>query len=94
MKTLQAFKAELLNDTESLTAYNAMADEFATARELISARSHAGLTQSQVAQRMGTTQSVIARLEGGRSAPSLRSIQRYAKAIGCRATIRIEPMTA
>ena len=41
-------------------------------------------------ERMGTTQSTVARLEGGKATPSLRSVQRYAHAIGCRAVVRLE----
>ena len=67
-----------------------MADEFAIARELISARARAGLSQAEVAQRMGTTQSVVARLESGRRPPSLRTVRRYAQAVGARAVVRIE----
>ena len=63
-------------------------------RELIAARSRAGLTQGEIAQRMGTTQSVIARLEGGKRQPSMRTVQRYAEATGCRAVVRLEPQTA
>ena len=50
------------------------------------------MTQSDVAALMGTTQSAIARLEGGGRAPSLRTVQRYAKAVGARAVVRIEPL--
>jgi predicted transcriptional regulator len=92
MKTLKALKTELLVDSETRAEYDAMSDEFDVARELIAARSRAGLTQGQVAARMGTTQSVIARLESGRRAPSLRTVQRYAHALGCRAMVRIEAM--
>lgn len=90
MKTLRALKAELLTDPGTRSEYEAMSNEFDMARELISARSRAGLTQGEVAERMGTTQSVIARLESGRCAPSLRTVQRYANALGCRAMVRIE----
>ena len=62
------------------------------AHELIAARARAGMTQSDVAALMGTTQSAIARLEGGGRAPSLRTVQRYAKAVGARAVVRIEPL--
>ncbi len=60
MKTLRTFKAELLADTNTRAHYDAMAGEYGMARELIAARSRAGLTQLDVAQRMGTTQSTIA----------------------------------
>ncbi len=66
MKTLKTLKAQLLADPSILAAYDAQAEEFALARELIAARTQAGLTQSDVAERMGTTQSTVARLEGAR----------------------------
>ncbi|MHB8255152.1 MAG: helix-turn-helix domain-containing protein, partial [Acidiferrobacter sp.] len=58
---------------------------------MIEARARAGLSQAEVAQRMGTTQSVIARLESGRAKPSFRTIQRYAKATSTHAIVRLEP---
>ncbi len=94
MKTLKDIKRELLTDPATQAAYEAQAPEFDMARELIAARSRAGLTQSDVAQRMGTTQSVIARLEGGKGVPSMRTVQRYAQAVGGRAVVRIEPQAA
>jgi predicted transcriptional regulator len=90
MKTLKTLKAELLADPKTLAEYEALADEFDMARELIAARGRAGLTQGEVAQRMGTTQSVVARLESGKRMPSLRTVQRYASAIGARAVVRLE----
>lgn len=90
MKTLKKLKQEWLTDNKTRVEYQALADEFDMAGELIAARARAGMTQAEVAQRMGTTQSVIARLEGGKRQPSLRTVQRYAKAIGCRAVVRLE----
>ena len=90
MKTLKTLKAQLLADTDTRAAYEAQAGEFTVARELIAARTQAGLTQADVAERMGTTQSTVARLEGGKAAPSLRSLQRYAQAVGRRAVVRLE----
>ena len=90
MKTLKDLKRELLANPAVQAAHKDQAAEFDMARELIAARSRAGLTQSDVAERMGTTQSVIARLEGGKAAPSLRSVQRYAEAVGARAVVRLE----
>jgi len=60
-------------------------------RELISARTRAGLTQSEIAGRMNTTQSTIARLESGKTMPSMRTVQRYAEATGSKVIIRLEP---
>lgn len=90
MKTLDTLKTELLTDASTRAAYDAQAAELQVARELIAARTRVGLTQAEVAERMGTTQSVIARLEGGRAAPSMRSVQRYARAVGARAVLRLE----
>ncbi len=90
MKSLKQMKAELLATPETKAAYDALAEEFAIARELTAARARAGLSQAEVAQRMGTTQSVVARLESGRRPPSLRTVQRYAHAVGGRAVVRIE----
>ena len=90
MKTLKTLRAELLAKPSTRAAYAAQAEEFALARELIAARTQAGLTQADVAERMGTTQSTVARLEGGKAVPSMRSLQRYAQAVGCRAVVRLE----
>jgi ribosome-binding protein aMBF1 (putative translation factor) len=82
---------EWLKDTELRAEYDALEPEFALASALIEARSRAGMTQAQVAAAMGTTQAVIARLEGGRVKPSTRTLERFAKATGTRLRIRFEP---
>lgn len=63
MKALSELKTRLPEDATTRTAYLALEDEFSVAHELIAARIKAGLTQADVAARMGTTQSVIARPE-------------------------------
>ncbi len=90
MKTLKTLKRELLADAGTHAEYEAMADEFAIARELIAARARAGMSQSEVAQRMGTTQSVVARLESGKRPPSMRTVERFAQAVGGHLVFRIE----
>lgn len=94
MKTLRQVKAKMLTNPAVKAEYEALAPEYETARELIAARAKAGLTQGEVAERMGTTQSVIARLESGQRAPSLRTVQRYAEAVGARAVVRLERLRA
>ncbi len=94
MKTLKTLKSELLAKPDVQAAYEAQGSEFAIVQELIAARMRAGLTQSDIAQRMGTTQSVIARLEGGKRTPSMNTVQRYASAAGCRAVFRLEPLSS
>jgi ribosome-binding protein aMBF1 (putative translation factor) len=75
-------------------AYAALEEEFAIASALIAARTRAGLTQEEVAERMNTTQTVIARLESGRGKPSTRTLERFAEATGTRLRILFEPVVA
>jgi transcriptional regulator with XRE-family HTH domain len=65
-------------------------EEFALAEAMIRARAAASMTQDDVAKAMGTTQAAIARLEGGRSMPSTRTLQRFAEATGTKLRIRFE----
>jgi len=59
---------------------------------LIAARNRqAGLTQGDVAALMDSTQCVVARIESGRGTPSMRTVQRFASAVGARAVLRLEP---
>jgi len=94
VKSLKDVKAKLLDNPAVRQAYDAQAPEFDLARELIAARMRAGLTQGDVAALMGTTQSVVARIESGRGTPSMRTVQRFANAVGARAVVRMEPLTA
>ncbi len=86
---LNKVKAELLKDGRVRKAYDALEPEFDFARELISARARARLTQRELADRMGTTQSVVARLESGRVTPSFKTLARYARATGMRPVIKL-----
>ncbi len=80
-----------MKDPKYRREYEALEEEFSLAGALIEARTRAGLTQEQVARRMKTTQAVIARLEGGGSKPSTRTLKRYAEATGSRLRITLEP---
>ena len=90
MTALAAPKARILANPEARAEYEVQAPELELARELITARTRAGLTQSELAERMHTTQSTIARLESGRTTPSMRTLARYAEATGSRAVVRLE----
>jgi transcriptional regulator with XRE-family HTH domain len=80
-------KSDLLKNPRVRRAYSELQPQFDLARQFIEARVAAGLTQGQVAHRMGTTQSVVARLESGRYKPGLNTLLRFAKAVGaCRLT--------
>ena len=81
-------------DLEYRREYEALEEEFALIEALMIARAQSGLTQAEVAERMNTTQAVIARLEGGKSKPSTRTLERYAKATGTRLRISFEPNAA
>jgi DNA-binding XRE family transcriptional regulator len=73
-------------------AYDALALEYQIARELVAARARAGLTQDAVAKRMGTTKSSISRLESaGKHTPSVGTLERYARAVGCELKIELVP---
>ena len=88
-RRLEDKNIELLNDPEYQQAYNELESEFLIAKALIQARTTANLTQEQVADRMGTTQSVVARMESGKPLPSLKSVARYAAAVNSRIELRL-----
>ena len=88
-KSLDAVKKKMLANREVRAAYAALDQEFSLAGELIAARVRAGLTQTQLAQRMGTTQSAIARLESGARLPSVKTILRFAKATDSRPVLKL-----
>jgi len=88
-RKMSEMKEELLKDEEFRVAFIELEDEFALASQLIEARKKAHLTQDEVAKRMGTTQSVVARLESGHPLPSLRSLKRYAQAVNGKVEIRV-----
>ena len=71
--------------------YDALEEEFSMASLLIAARIRANLTQAELAEKMGTSQSTIARLEGGTAKPSLSTLRRLAQATGMRLKISLEP---
>ena len=74
-------------DPKYVAAYDALEAEFALASAMIRARADANMTQEQVADAMGTTQAVIARLESGKVLPSTRTLERFAKATRTRLRI-------
>jgi transcriptional regulator with XRE-family HTH domain len=85
---------EWMKDSEYRAAHAATEDEFALASALIGARARAGLTQDELARRMGTSQAAIARIESGRYLPSSRTLQRLAEATGTRLRISFSAAAA
>jgi len=88
---LREFKTRALARTDVKKAYDELAEEFAFFDEVLKARAESGLTQAEVAARVGTTQSAIARLESAapKHSPSIATLQKYAKALGYKVEVRL-----
>lgn len=86
---------KMLKRPEVKAAYDTQAEEFGLLDELLRARRRAGLTQAEVAKRMGTLTPAIARLEAGGGSkghsPSVATLRKYAKAVGCDLEITLRP---
>ena len=82
MITLKDLKAQLMRDPQFRREYEDADTQYSIAESIIAARRSANLTQTEVAKRMGTTQSAIARLESGLVSPSFATLRRFAKATG------------
>ncbi len=95
MLTHKEMVDKMLEEPAVRAEYDAQAEEFALLDELLRARRRAGLTQAEVAARMGTQTPAVARLEAGggsrRHSPSIATLRRYAEAVGCRLEIRLRP---
>ena len=97
-KGLSEFRARALARPDVRQEYDRLDDEFAFLDQILKARADAGLTQAEVANKIGTTQSAIARLEtgGGKHSPSIATLQRYATALGYKVRVQLvkEPAAA
>lgn len=80
---------ERLKDPEFAKEYEKAKSEFALAREIIQARLNVGFTQEQLAEKMDTTQSTIARYESGQHLPSMRTLEKIAHATDSQLTIQL-----
>jgi len=91
MLTHKEVKARALQCADVRDAYDQLEEEFSFLDEFLRARASVGITQAEVAERIGTTQSAIARLESGRGkhSPSLATLHKYAHALGCRLELRL-----
>lgn len=74
-------------------AYDAMEPEFTLLRELLQARQKAGLSQAEIAEKMGTKAPAVTRLESsltsGKHSPSISTLKKYAEALGCHLEIKL-----
>ena len=89
----EQLKLKALSNPDVKAEYNALEPEFALLREMLSAWEKTGLSQEEIAVRMGTTAPVFTQLESlladGKSSPSLATIKKYAKAVDCHVEIRL-----
>src|ERR1700692_1461448 len=83
-----------LKEPKYRKAYAALEEEFVLASAVMDVRNRAGLTQQELARKMGTTQPVVARLKSGRSRPSMRTLEKLADATGSRLLISFAPRPA
>ncbi|RLB87697.1 MAG: transcriptional regulator [Deltaproteobacteria bacterium] len=83
-------------DPVFVAEYDSFEDEFVLLDELLKARKEAGMTQEDVAKAMNTKAPAVARIESGggskRHSPSVETLRKYAKAVGCRLKINLEPV--
>lgn len=86
-------KEKVLANPETLVAYRSMDAEFSLLRQMLKARQQAGLSQAEIAKRMGTKAPAITRLESslgnGKHSPSMATLRRYAHAVGCELQVKL-----
>ena len=91
--THNKLKKIALSKSKVKTEYDALEPEFTLLREILLARQKAGLSQAQIAERMGTKPPSVTRLESslssGKHSPSLDTIKKYAKALDCHLAIKL-----
>ena len=79
MTELGDLKKRFMADPEFRKEYSRADEEYALVEESVRARTAAKLTQAEVARQLGATPAAIARLEGGRSAPSIATLRRLCR---------------
>ena len=90
MSKLKDLHGRWMRDPEYREAYDELDKEYSLALAIVRTRVSAGLTQEEVARRMHATQSTIARMEAGRTVPSTRTLERFARATGTQLKISFE----
>jgi transcriptional regulator with XRE-family HTH domain len=86
-------KNKALKVAEVRAEYDALGPEFTLLRDMLLARQAAGMSQGEVAEKMGTKPPAVARLESalgsGKHSPSIATLRKYADAVGCSLEIRL-----
>ena len=88
MKTLEDFKREIFKRPGVRKAYAEMQPEFQIIRKLAIARSRKGFSQRKLAQKIGITQSALARFETGNINPTLSFIQKITSGLGLKLLVK------
>ena len=90
--TLTDFRKKALENPAVKTAYDELAPIFALKRQMIALRKTAGLTQEQMAERLGTKKSNISRLESlnSENSPRLATVEDYARVLGYTVKVAFE----
>lgn len=91
MKSFDQYLEEQLKNPEFKKAYDDLAPEFELASQLINARLKKGLSQAELAEKMGTKQSAIARLESVDYNPSFKMLKRVAQATNTHLKVELRP---
>ena len=95
MKTHDEMIADWMKDPNFKGEYDALEEEFNLFDAALKARKQAGLTQAEIAIRMGTKAPAVARMEAGggskHHSPSIATLRRYADAVGCKLKIEFVP---
>lgn len=86
----ERFERRMANDPELREEYERLAPRFAAISALIGARQRAGVSQSELARRMGVSPGVISRLESGEHSPRLDTIAEAAAALGCELRVQFK----
>ncbi|MCD7791925.1 MAG: helix-turn-helix domain-containing protein [Oscillospiraceae bacterium] len=90
--TYEEFKREALKNPSVKAEYDALEPEFSLIRAMLDARREAGLTQKQLSERTGISQSDISKFETGNGNPSLKTLQRLAAGMGMKVKIEFQPI--
>ena len=88
--TLDDFKERIFKDPEIKAEYDRLEPEFAIIRSIIRKRLEKGMSQKQLAAKMGTQQSALSRLESGTYNPSLAFLKKVSAALGGKLHISIQ----
>lgn len=89
MEEWSQVKKELLKDKQALKEYRRLEPKYKVISQIIGARIKKGMTQAQLARKMGTKQSAIARLEAGNTNPTIGFLEKASKALDTKITVNI-----